>query len=894
MDAVAEIGTDLSFRVGRGATEIEPERRVIDQVPRVEALLCALFDGDPPLVPRSALSELRASPELLFWLLQDLQSLIEKTALQHPLLLCLDDLHNAGTTCASTMRDLPLRLSSLPVAWVVTYRPDDGVEQHQEAMRILADAGAEVIRLGPLSHEAVAQIAVDILGAEPDADLLQRADRVQGNPFLVVEFLRGLQDENIVSIEDGRAVLIEDRLPHRVSDSMRARLARMSPEADRVATFGSALGQRFSLHDLEAMTAIPLAELVEPIHELIRSDILAASGSYLSFRHELIREAVRGSLLAPVRRALDRQASDVFLARGALPIEVAVQLSKSAEPGDDVAVEILLQAADSIGLTDPKAAAELAGRARELAPKRHPLVGPLVARQVISLFAAGEGDEGKRVADSALRQSLTAEEEGRVRLSVAGMFTLSPDVRADNARAALVLPGLSGDLSASLWASLFHSLVMAGRLDEAVSIQPKAREAVYASSNDSCWFAYELPESALHYTEFDFAGALEILSASQRRRGLESLDDPRERLVQDFRSCYLAVLDRYPEAIDAAEDGIAAAQRDRQNWAVRVFETTRGRHMLQRGRLDEAEVALEGHYGTENAHLIVTALDAPSVVALGKLKIHTNDERGALEVGEIAKVMLTASALAVRKHAIWYLALLSMSHGDAMQAHRWLCSLGYAERLEIFPLFPMEVADDPQLVRIAAATADEELANRVIDLAKQRSKMNPEILSIRAIADHAEGIWNESAESLSSAVTDLEGGSRPLAYASALEDLGRVLLKLGDTSEAIVAFERALTHSAEVGASWDAARIRGRLRRLGVRRRTPNAERPKSGLASLTDAESAVARVAAEGRTNREIAERLFISPHTVNTHLRHIFEKLDINSRVALTRLLGDRDQAL
>ena len=97
MDAVADIGSELSFRVGRGATEIEPERRVIDQVPRVEALLYALFDGDPPLLPRSAFDELRASPEMLFWLLQDLQSLIEKAALQDPLLLCLDDLHNAGT-----------------------------------------------------------------------------------------------------------------------------------------------------------------------------------------------------------------------------------------------------------------------------------------------------------------------------------------------------------------------------------------------------------------------------------------------------------------------------------------------------------------------------------------------------------------------------------------------------------------------------------------------------------------------------------------------------------------------------------------------------------------------------------------------------------------------------
>jgi DNA-binding CsgD family transcriptional regulator len=893
MDAVAEIGSDLLFRVGRGATEIEPERRVIDQVPRVEALLYALFDGDPPLLPRSAFEELRASPEMLFWLLQDLQSLIEKAALKDPLLLCLDDLHNAGTTCASTMRELPLRLASLPVAWVVTYRPEDGIEQLQEAKRTIIDAGADVIRLGPLSQEAVAEIAFDILGAEPDTDLLQRAERVQGNPFLVVEFFHGLLDENIVSFENGRAVLIEDRLPHRVSDSMRGRLARMSSEADRVATFASALGQRFSLHDLEAMTAIPLAELVEPVHELIRADMFTASGDYLSFRHELIREAVRGSMLAPVRRALDRQASDVFLGRGALPIEVAVQLSKSAEPGDNAAIETLFKAADSIGVTDPAAAAELAERARELAPKRHPLVGPLVARQVVSLFAAGAAEEGKRVADSALRESLTAEEEGRVRLSIAGMFTLSPDIRADNARAALALPDLSPDLRASLWASLFHSLVMAGRLDEAVSLQSKAKEAVSASSNDSCLFAYELPQSALHYTEFEFAEALEILSASQRRRGLNSLDDPRERLVQDFRSCYLAVLDRYPEAIEAAEDGMAAAQRDRQNWALRVFETTRGRHMLQLGRLDEAGVALEGRYGRENAHLIVTALDAPSVVALGKLKIHTNDERGALEVGEIAKVMLNTTALTVRKHAAWYLALLAMAHGDAMQAHRWLCSLGYAERLEIFPLFPMEIADDPQLVRIAAAAADEELADRVIDLAKRRSKLNPSIVSMRAMADQAEGIWHESVESLNSAVTDLEDGPRPLAYASAFEDLGRVLLKRGDSSEAIAAFDRALSICGGAGASWDAARVRGRLRRLGVRRGTPRSDRPKYGRESLTETESAVARLAAEGQSNREIADRLFISPHTVNTHLRHIFEKLGINSRVALIRVFDERDHA-
>ena len=532
LDECVSMAGELSFRVGRGAAE---PGRVIE----LGALFDALFEGDPPLADRRALNDVHASPEFLFWLLQDVQSLIEAAALKNPVLICLDDLHWGGTSLSVAMRQLPLRLSSLPVAWVMAFRPGQGLHQMQQAKAELIESGAELIRLGPLNREAVAQVATDVLGAEADEELLQKADRVQGNPFLLVEFFRGLQDDLLVSLDSGRATLAEDRLPHRVSDSMRGRLARMSPASERAATFASGLGRRFSIHDLAAMTGMPLTELIDPVNELVQADIFADDGGQLAFRHDIIREAVRGSLLPPVRRAVDRQAADVLLARGALPAEVATQLVESAEPGDDVAIETALKATQVLGASDPAAAAELAAKALDLTPLRHPLRGPLVAQRTVSLFAAGLAEEGKRFADSALRQAMPTEEEARVRASVASMFDLSPEIRSENARAGLALPSLPADLRAELWAALYHSLSVAGRKEEALDIEPSARAAAYASTSEVCRFAFELPESGLAYQLLDFGRSLEILLAAERRQ-LNGQGDARARLAHLLRSWILA------------------------------------------------------------------------------------------------------------------------------------------------------------------------------------------------------------------------------------------------------------------------------------------------------------------------------------------------------------------
>src|SRR5439155_14538355 len=131
-----------------------------------------------------------------------------------------------------------------------------------------------------------------------------------------------------------------------------------------------------------------------------------------------------------------------------------------------------------------------------------------------------------------------------------------------------------------------------------------------------------------------------------------------------------------------------------------------------------------------------------------------------------------------------------------------------------------------------------------------------------------------------------------LAFALALEDLGNILATT-ERDRSVKALSQALSAYTEMGATWDARRVRGRLREFGVRRRVVPSRERESGWPALTPSEVGVARLVAEGLTNREVSDRLFLSPHTVSSHLRHVFAKLGINSRVELARLARDYEMA-
>jgi DNA-binding CsgD family transcriptional regulator len=882
---VASLARSLGVRVGTSAAD--PNETVVDLAP----FLDALFGGTAPLLDPAGLSTLRAHPEQRFWVLRDVQQRLERAALESPLLIAIDDAQWADGGTIAALRTLPRRLMGLPIAWFVTLRPPREASPLVDALDGLKQAGACSIDLGPLTDDAVARVAQDMLSAKPDDSILDGIAEAEGSPFVVVETLLGLQEENRILLVDGRAELIGDQVPRRVHERMRQRLGRLSDDAGDTATVAASLGRTFTFDELARTLGRPASELLAPVSELLEASLFVERERGLSFWHDITREAVRASVPVTARRALDRQAAVALLESGALPVEVVKALADSAEIGDEVAIETLLDAAKVLLTTDAGSAAQFGQRALEIAPAHHPKRGEIVGTTAIALHIAGDRAQAIAFADRALREALPPEQEAGVRLVIAGMFAISPRIRISAGRVALDLPDLPETLRARHLACLVHNLVTAGRPTEAWSVLSNTRAVVESAGDTRASFILNVAESALEYTEGRFGPSLELITSAYRD-GVFADDDQRLRLAHMWRGELLSIIDRYDEALTIAGEGLAAAQRDRQGWAYQMFETFHGRMLLRLGRLPEARAVLEGRFTLEDGSQASTVLDSAGLVALARIAIHTGDARQARRLADIATVLLDGATPAVRRQARWLLALLAVGTGDYHTAQSWLRGPDDPCQLPVLPRFPLDIADEVLLARVGLVSGDDELAQLARSNTHSRADLNPSAASIAATAAQVRGLLDVDPDELQKAVALFERTPRRLELAGALEDLGEALIAT-DRESAVDVLGRSLALHTEIGAIWDAGRVRGRLRELGVRRRLATPEPAADGWDALTPSELSVVRLVAEGLTNREAADRLFLSPHTVNSHLRHVFTKLRINSRVELARIAQQYDMA-
>jgi hypothetical protein len=349
-EAVA-LAAAAGLRVARG------EADEANQVAPLWSLLGALHYGTPPLLSAERLLALDPRPDQRYWLLQELEALLEETALREPLLLVIDDVQWADAATLLALRTLVPQLAPVPILWVLGVRSSAAGADLRSTMTRLFDAGAVRLPLGPLPATAVSQVTADRLDAEADPRLLRLAEHSGGNPFLLVELLDGLREEGLVRVEHGRAELLDELLPARVREGMRDRLDGVSTEARGAVQVAAVLGRRFSVDRLALVAGSSPPALLGPVAELMAADLVAEVNGRLEFRHDLVREAVLATIPASMRVALQRHAAEALLGAGAGAAEVAPLLLASAGPGDAAAIDALRAAAAELAGTQPAAAA---------------------------------------------------------------------------------------------------------------------------------------------------------------------------------------------------------------------------------------------------------------------------------------------------------------------------------------------------------------------------------------------------------------------------------------------------------------------------------------------------------------------------------------------------------
>jgi len=819
--------------------------------------------------------------------------MLERAASNERILVSVDDLQWADAGTIGAIENLAVRLAGLPIAWLVAWRPAEIPPEVGETLERLEAAGALRLSLGRLDEGAVAELVRDLAGAEPDDSLLRLSASADGIPFWLTELLTGLREEGLLQTQGDRAGTSAACLPARMSEGMNQRLTRMAPLARRVALVGAALGRRFPFEVMAEMVGASPATLLDPVEELMRAEILADDGTALSFRHDIVREAVLDSMPATARTALERQAAGALLAAGLPATEVAAQLAACAQPGDSEAVDVLFAAAKSLGGSDPAAAADLASRALELTVEGDARRGPLVAEIAILLHAAGRLEEATCFAKTALTPLLPAEQESEVLFGIAGMFSLSADMRANAGRRALALDRLSRHDRARHHARLVHNVLAGGRRTEAQTLVRQFQEEIDHVGDEATVFSLGLATGGLRYEEGRFEAALAKIEAAVRAGSVEG-EDARARIAQQWRTEVLATVDRFDEAVELAIEGLESARRESQAWAIHLWEQWRGRQHFQLGEYSDAIAALESMLRPEQADSTFGANDASAISALAGTAIRVGDRHLMRRCGSLASRMLERGTPELRRHAAWVLAQLAQTRGDSLGAVKILCDVAptLPANEPVLPYFPVDVTDQVGLVRIAMAAGDRALGRIAVDLASDRASMNPTIDTVVGAATHARGLLDDDPDAVRMAVKHFERAPRRPALSSALEDHGVIALKRGDRNAALEALDRALELTSEIGASWDSTRIRSRLRAMGVRRRLTQVERTTHGWGALTPSEVAVVDAITSGMTNREAAAHLFLSPHTVSTHIRHVFQKLQINSRVELGRIAAKRPE--
>jgi predicted ATPase len=173
-------------------------------------LFMATLHAEPSIGDAEALRRMGTRADLRYWVIHNLRAAIAAAASQQPLAIHLEDIHWADNGTLMALRALAVDLADAPVLWVLTVRPAATSPAVHETMTALERAGAKVLRLTPVSPQAVADIVQDAVRVSADSSLMTLAKMTNGNPFQLIELLRGLDEERRIRLDGGRAIATGD------------------------------------------------------------------------------------------------------------------------------------------------------------------------------------------------------------------------------------------------------------------------------------------------------------------------------------------------------------------------------------------------------------------------------------------------------------------------------------------------------------------------------------------------------------------------------------------------------------------------------------------------------------------------------------------------------------
>jgi DNA-binding CsgD family transcriptional regulator len=827
---------------------------------------------EPRVGPKAGAAE--SAEDQVFAALHGLYWFCAELTEQGPVLLAIDDADRADQASLRFLAHLAPRLEGLPLAVVIARRPAQAGAPEELLAQIEQHAAGRLCP-PPLSPTGSAAVVAERLG-DGDPEFFAACHRAaRGNPFLLGELCATMRADGVAPTADA-APIVARLGPRNIAHSSLTRIGWLAPGARRLVQAAALMGQEAELRHAAALAELDLADAAPLADSLVELGVLASSAP-LRFVHPVVRTAILEDQPSGTRALLHARAAQLLAGESAPGEVVCAHLMQSTPAADDWVVGQLLRTArGALEHGAPEAAASLLARALAEPPA------------------------------SGMRAEVLFE------LGRAEAFGSDPASAVDHLRAALGEAhdrGLRDELVAELLSVLWHlgrrgellDLARAelDRCDAEAEIESRRRlEAALIAA---------LKFNVAHYDELD--ARLDALAPDLTG------ESPADRAI-------LAVLaQRRVERAEPVEQAVEAARRALENGlladhapSLRAPASVALRALIESDENEAAarwigeglEMARErgSRIGVLTAHRFLAELannagDLAAAEADARLVAGTWGEFQSLAAfcaaATLAQALVAKGRLEEASEALAELgngrqypgfpnAVVALAHGELAMARG---DTGAAH--DHFTRAGQEVPysgwrSGAAMARLMRGERSEASRLAQEELERARWFGAPRRLGI---ALRVAGLCDDGPrgiELLEESVAVLRGSPARLELARSLCELGAALRRSKRRADSRPLLREALELAHRCGAEPLEERTGTELRASGARPRRP----ALSGVESLTASELRVCQLAAEGHSNAEIAQALFVTRRTVETHLGHAYRKLDIKSRAELQSALG------